>query len=106
MKFMRAIIFTGGKQYNIGVGEKLKIELLDTEEKTTVFDKVLMAFNPETGDSKIGMPYLDGAKVEADIIEHGKSKKVIVGKYHAKTRYRRKIGHRQHYTEVKITSIT
>ncbi len=102
---MRAIIFTGGKQYNIKEGDALKVELLKTDGKKTVFDKVLMTFDEATGDAKIGAPFLAGAKVEADVLEDGQGKKVTVVKYHAKTRYRRKIGHRQMYTKVKITKI-
>lgn len=97
---------TGGKQYNVAAGDVLKIEKLNIDAKMAVFDKVLMTFEPESGESKIGTPFLSGAKVSAEILENGKSKKVTVVKYHAKTRYRRKIGHRQEYTKVKIIKIS
>jgi|SRR3989344_3165989 len=102
---MRAVIFTGGKQYNVGVGETLKIELLPTEDKKVVFDKVLMTFDPQGGETKVGAPYLAGAKVEAEVLGNGKAKKITVIKFHNKTHYNRKIGHRQHFTQVKITKV-
>jgi len=103
---MRAVIFTGGKQYNVKEGDILKVELLKTNGKKTIFDKVLMTFDETSGEAKIGAPYLDGVKVEAEVLGDGQDKKVTVVKYHAKTRYRRKIGHRQMYTKVKITKIS
>src|SRR3989304_3084584 len=103
---MRAVIFTGGKQYNVKEGDALKVELLKTDGKKTIFDKVLMTFDEATGDAKIGAPYLSGAKVEADVLEDGQGKKVTVVKYHAKTRYRRKIGHRQVDQKEKVTKIS
>ena len=102
---MRAVIFTGGKQYNVKEGDALKVELLKTDGKKMIFDKVLMTFDETSGEANIGAPYVDGAKVEAEVLESGKGKKVTVVKYHAKTRYRRKLGHRQMYTKVKITKI-
>lgn len=102
---MRAVIFTGGKQYNVGVGETLKIELLSTEDKKVVFDKVLMTFDPQGGETNVGAPYLAGAKVEAEVLGNGKARKITIIKFHNKTHYNRKIGHRQHFTQVKITKV-
>ncbi len=95
------IIETGGKQYLVSPGQKIKVEKLNAEEgMAVVFDKVLLAAD---GDKvEIGKPYLDGARVEAEVTENGRAKKVIVFKYKSKTRLRKKRGHRQHYTEVKI----
>lgn len=68
-----------------------------------MFDKVLLVAD-EKG-AKIGTPYLEGSKVEARVIKQARAKKVIVFRYHSKTRYRKKKGHRQHFTEVEITAI-
>ena len=96
-----AIIETGGKQYRVAQGMKLRVEKLAVEAGATVtFDKVLLVAD---GDSvKIGAPYISGEKVEAKVVEQGRDKKKIIFKYHSKTRYRKKKGHRQHFTEVEI----
>ena len=102
MKF--AVIQTGGKQYKVSPGQKVKIEKVDSEkEGPFVFDKVLLVAEGEA--VKIGEPYVSGAKVEGKIVRQGRDRKKIVFKYHSKTRYRRKKGHRQHFTEVHITGI-
>jgi len=99
-----AIIETGGKQYRVSEGKKIKVEKLDAEEgKSFVFDKVLLINDDKS--TKIGTPYIDGAKVDAKILEQGRSKKVIVFRYHPKTRYRKKKGHRQPFTQLEITKI-
>ena len=101
---MFAIIETGGKQYRVAAGDKLKIEKLDVAEGGAVlFDKVLLTGNGE--DVKVGTPHVAGAKVEGKILQQGRAKKVIVFKYHSKTRYRKKKGHRQMFTEVEIVGI-
>lgn len=101
---MFAIIETGGKQYRVTSGQKLKIEKLDAESGgNLVFDKVLLMADEE--NVQVGFPYLSGAKVEAKVFKQGREKKVIVFKYHSKTRYKKKKGHRQHYTEVEIAGI-
>lgn len=100
---MYAIIETGGKQYRVEEGRYIKIEKLDNEEGSNVeFDKVLMV---KDGELKVGKPYVDGAKVSGKVIEQGKDKKVVVFKYRAKKRYRKKTGHRQPYTKVLIEKI-
>ncbi len=98
---MFKIIQTGGKQYKVSSGQKLKIEKLSAEAGVNVvFDKVLLVAD---GDSvKIGAPYLSGEKVEGKILRQARDKKKIVFKYHSKTRYRKKKGHRQPFTEVEI----
>ncbi len=101
MKF--AIIQTGGKQYKVSSGDKIKIEKLNANSgENFVFDKVLLVANGE--DVKIGAPYVEDAKVEAKILRQDKEKTKIVFKYHSKTRYRKKKGHRQPFTEVLISS--
>ena len=95
------IIQTGGKQYKISSGQKLKVEKLETKDgDSVIFDKVLLVADGE--NVKIGAPYVEGAKVEAKILKQGRDKKKIVFKYHSKTRYRKKKGHRQSFTEVEV----
>ena len=100
-----AVIKTGGKQYIVSPGEKLKVEKLDAEKNSMVsFDEVLLVVDGER--IEIGTPHVAGAKVEAKIIEQGRAKKLLVFRYRAKSRYRKKRGHRQPYTEVQIEGIT
>ena len=99
-----AIIETGGKQYKIKEGDTIFVELLSSDDgETIIFDKVLAVFDNK--GTKIGTPYIEGAIVEASVIKSGKSKKVIVYKMKRRKGYRRKQGHRQPYTKVKIDKI-
>ena len=99
-----AVIKTGGKQYLVKEGEILKIEKIEPARgKTIKFDQVLLRVDGELVE--IGKPYLKDAKVEAEILEQGKRPKITVIKYKAKVRYKRKKGHRQLFTKVKITKI-
>ena len=100
---MYAIIETGGKQYNVTVGDTIKVEKLDVNPgDSMVFDKVLFA----SGDTpKVGAPYIQGASVSASVLEQGKEKKVIVYKYKAKKGYHKKKGHRQPFTSLRIDAI-
>ena len=101
---MYAIIETGGKQYRVQEGDVLNIEKLNVEAGDVVeFDKVLVLAGEEL---KVGAPYVEGAKVVGEVVENGKAKKVIIFKYKAKKDYRKKQGHRQPYTMVKIVSLT
>lgn len=109
---MFVIIETGGKQYKVAVGQKLKLEKLSAQEGDNFsFDKVLLLVGEHgTGtrngvEVKIGTPYIPGAKAEAKVLRQGRADKVIVFKYHSKTRYRKKKGHRQPFTEIQITNI-
>jgi large subunit ribosomal protein L21 len=100
-----AIIETGGKQYKVAAGDVVSIEKLPGDNKEgdkVTFDKVLLV---EGKDTKIGSPYVDGAKVEAELVEEGKGKKLNILRFRAKSRYTRRIGHRQHFSKVKITKI-
>jgi len=99
-----AIVETGGKQYKVEPGQKLKVEKLEVEPGATLsLDKVLLVVE---GDAvKVGTPYVTGAKVEAKVLKQGKGDKKIVFKYHSKTRYRKKKGHRQLYTELEVLSV-
>lgn len=99
-----AVIETGGKQYKVSPGQKIRVEKLDAEEGADFsFDRVLLRVDGEKVE--IGTPYISGAKVEAKILRNGRERKKIVFKYHSKTRYRKKKGHRQHFTEVEIERI-
>lgn len=101
---MLAIIKTGGKQYKVAVGDKIKVEKLEGEAGTEiVFSEVL--FVGDEKDVKVGTPFLEGAQVTGKIIETAKGKKVVGMKFKAKKRYRVKFGHRQTMTEVEITKI-
>lgn len=101
MKF--AIIETGGKQYKVSRGTNISIEKLPGDEGSEItFDKVLLT----SGDVvSVGAPYIKGAEVVAKIVKQFREDKKIVFRYHSKTRYRKKKGHRQHKTEVEITKI-
>ncbi|MFA6990385.1 MAG: 50S ribosomal protein L21 [Candidatus Gastranaerophilaceae bacterium] len=100
-----AVIETGGKQYKVAAGQKLKIEKVEGEKGTKVsFDKVLLLAESDVA-AEIGTPIVKGAKVEAEVVKQSRDKKKIVFRYHSKTRYRKKKGHRQSYTEVEIKSI-
>ncbi|MBC7088383.1 MAG: 50S ribosomal protein L21 [Tissierellales bacterium] len=101
---MYAIIETGGKQYKVQEGDIVYVEKLHADEGETVnFDKVLLLSN-ENGITA-GKPYVEGAKVEGKILNHGKQKKIVVYKYKAKKNERRKHGHRQPFTKVQIEKI-
>jgi len=100
-----AIIKTGGKQYLVSPGQKIKIEKINTSPgKEVVFNDVLLLMNKK-GQIKIGQPIVKGAKVKGKVIAQGKGEKIIVFKYKPKKRYKKKQGHRQLYTEVEITKI-
>ncbi len=101
---MYAIIETGGKQYRVQEGDTLFIEKLDVTQGDTIeFDKVLVL--SKDGQLTVGSPAVNGATVSATVVENGKGPKVIVFKYKAKKDYRKKQGHRQPYTKVKIQNI-
>ncbi len=101
---MFGVIETGGKQYKVSVGDIIKVEKLEGEDGTKInFDKVLLVSSEK--DTKIGEPYLDGVKVSAEILSQGRGKKVISLRYKPKKRVRVKRGHRQYFTEIKITEI-
>src|SRR4030042_2782025 len=101
---MLAVILTGGKQYLVSPGQKLKVEKLNKKEGDEVaFDNVLLI--EKQNKVEIGTPYVAGAKVTGKVISQDKHKKVIAFKYKAKKRYHKKKGHRQAYTEVEIKRI-
>ena len=101
---MYAVIQTGGKQYRVAEGEILRVELLEKGLKEAfTFDRVLLVDNE--GELKVGKPTLEGATVSAEVICHDRRKKVFIFKKKRTTTYQRTQGHRQGYTEVRITGI-
>jgi large subunit ribosomal protein L21 len=101
---MYAVIEAGGKQHRVVEGETLKLEKLDAATGETVeFDRVLMVGEGE--GVKIGAPVVEGGKVTAEVVAHGRHDKVRIVKFNRRKHYRNETGHRQWYTEVKITGI-
>ena len=101
---MYAVFQTGGKQFRVEPGSKLRVPTLEAKEGTTVsFDHVLLASD---GDGvSVGQPTVSGASVKAEILRHGKDRKIIVFKRKKRKGYRRKQGHRQKFTEIRIAEI-
>lgn len=101
---MYAVVETGGKQYKVSAGEIIEVEKLPLEVGQKVeLDRVLLV--SDENKVQVGSPIVEGAKVMATVADQGKSKKVIVFKYRPKNRYRRKAGHRQAYTRLRIDKI-
>jgi large subunit ribosomal protein L21 len=102
---MYAVIVSGGKQYRVAEGHTLKVEKLVAEEGTSFeLDKVLMVVNGD--DIKIGTPVVEGAKVSAEVVAHGRGKKVRIIKFKRRKHHMKQMGHRQWFTEIKITGIS
>jgi large subunit ribosomal protein L21 len=101
---MYAVIKTGGKQYTATPGEELKVEKLAGEVGETIaFDRVLLTSDGE--DVNLGKPYLENTRVLGRITRHGKNRKIVVFKYKRRKGYRKKRGHRQNYTLVRVENI-
>ncbi|HIG40374.1 MAG: 50S ribosomal protein L21 [bacterium] len=102
---MYAVIKSGGKQHRVEPGEVLDLEKLDAEAGETIsFDEVMMIGDGE--DIKIGTPLVEGGKVTAEVVKHGRGDKITIIKFHRRKHYRRQAGHRQWFTKVKITDIS
>lgn len=102
---MYAIIKTGGKQYKVTEGDLLKIESLAAEDGSTVsFNDVLMVADGEV--VKLGTPLVEGGQVSAEVVSHGRGDKVRIVKHRRRKHYHKEQGHRQNYTEVRITGIS
>ena len=100
-----AIVQTGGKQYRVQTGDLIRVESLPADEGDVVeLSNVLLV--SRDGDVTMGTPNVKRATVKAEVVAQDRNKKVVVFKYKAKTRYRRKSGHRQAYTELKVTDIS
>ncbi len=102
---MYAVIKTGGKQYRVVEGQTLKVEKLNVEKGNSIeLDEVLMVAD---GDNiKIGAPLVAGGKVSATIEDHGRGEKIRIIKFNRRKHFRKQMGHRQSYTEIKITGIS
>lgn len=101
---MYAVIKTGGKQYRVSVGQMIKLEKLEAEAGEKVdFPEVLMVGEGE--NVKLGAPFVEGAKVTAEVVEQGRGKKVTILKFKRRKHHMKRRGHRQDFTEVKITDI-
>ncbi len=102
---MYAVIMTGGKQYRVSQGDKLRVEKLDVAEGDSVeIDQVLMVVDGD--DIRIGAPVLEGGKVTAEVKAHGRGAKVEIIKFHRRKHHMKRQGHRQAYTELEITGIS
>jgi large subunit ribosomal protein L21 len=102
---MYAVLKTGGKQYRASQGDRLRVERLTAEVGDEVeFDQILLV--GEGADVKVGSPLVKGGKVAAKVTAQGRSKKIEIVKFRRRKHYKRQAGHRQHYTEVEITSIS
>ena len=101
---MHAVFVSGGKQHRVEVGQSIKLEKLEVETGAAIdFDRVLLVSDGQ--DVKIGEPELKGAKVTAEVVAHGRHKKVSIIKFKRRKHHMKRMGHRQWYTEVKITGI-
>jgi|SRR5210317_1524242 large subunit ribosomal protein L21 len=101
---MYAVFKTGGKQYRATTGDVIKVEKIEAEKGATVeLDQVLMVGEGE--DVKVGAPYLEGGKVTATVVDHGRRDKIKVIKFKRRKNYRRQMGHRQYFTQIEITGI-
>lgn len=101
---MYAVIQSGGKQHRVAEGQTIRLEKLEVETGATIeFDNVLMIANGE--DVKIGAPFVDGGKVTAEVVTHGRGEKVKIVKFRRRKHHRKQAGHRQWFTEVRITGI-
>ncbi|GGA67895.1 50S ribosomal protein L21 [Neiella sp. HB171785] len=102
---MYAVFQSGGKQHRVAEGQTVRLEKLDVETGAAVeFDKVLLVANGE--DVTIGAPFVEGGKVKAEVVTHGRGKKVKIVKFRRRKHSRKQAGHRQWFTEVKITAIS
>src|SRR6056297_481917 len=99
---MYAVFSTGGKQYRASEGDVVRVEKLEAEKGSTIeLDQVLMVGEGE--DVRIGTPVVDGGKVTAEVVEHGRGDKIRIIKFRRRKHSMKQMGHRQYYTDIKIT---
>ena len=102
---MYAVFVSGGKQHRVAEGDVVKLELIDAEPGSAIeFDNVLLVANGD--DVKIGAPTVEGGKVTGEVVTHGRGEKVKIIKFRRRKHSRKQMGHRQWFTEVKITGIS
>ena len=101
---MFAVFQSGGKQHRVSEGDVVKLELLTAEPgEEVIFDRVLLVANGD--DVKVGAPVVEGAKVTAEVVSHGRHDKINIIKFRRRKHHMKRQGHRQWFTEVKITGI-
>jgi len=101
---MYAVFSTGGKQYRASEGDVVRVEKLEADKGSTIeLDQVLMVGEGE--DVRIGSPVVDGGKVTAEVVDHGRGEKVRIVKFRRRKHSMKQMGHRQYYTDIKITGI-
>jgi large subunit ribosomal protein L21 len=101
---MYAVFRSGGKQYRASQGDRLRVEKIEADVGDSIeFNEILLV--GEGADVKVGAPLLKGGKVEAKVTAQGRTDKISIIKFRRRKHYKRQYGHRQHYTEVEITSI-
>lgn len=101
---MYAVIASGGKQYRVSEGETIKLETLPVEVgKEVIFDKILLVSDGD--EIQVGVPYIAGVKVNAEVIDHGRGEKIRIIKFRRRKHHMKQMGHRQDYIQVKITEI-
>jgi large subunit ribosomal protein L21 len=101
---MYAVIVSGGKQHRVSEGQVFKVQKLNFEEGASIeFDQVLMIGAEDA--TQVGQPYVAGARVKADVIKHGRGDKIRIIKFRRRKHHMKRMGHRQDYTEIKITHI-
>ena len=100
-----AVVQSGGKQYRVAEGDTIRVESIDESDggQVEIGDVRMIS---RDGEVVLGSPTVDGASVTAEVVGHGKGRKVVVFKYKPKVRYRRRTGHRQRYTDLKVTGIS
>ena len=100
-----AVVQSGGKQYRVAEGDTIRVEAIDESDggQVEIGDVRMIS---RDGEVMLGSPTVEGASVTAEVVGHGRGKKVVVFKYKSKVRYRRRTGHRQSYTELKVTGIS
>lgn len=102
---MYAVFVSGGKQHRVAEGDVVRLELLEADAGQTIeFDQVLLVSNGD--EVKIGAPLVEGGKVKAEVVTHGRGEKIRIVKFRRRKHHRKQAGHRQYFTEVKITGIS
>lgn len=102
---MYAVFVSGGKQHRVAEGDVVRLELLEADAGQTIeFDQVLLVSNGES--VKIGAPLVEGGKVKGEVVTHGRGEKIRIVKFRRRKHFRKQAGHRQYFTEVKITGIS
>jgi large subunit ribosomal protein L21 len=103
---MYAVVRTGGRQYRVEPGQEIDVERLPHDEGEAIELSDVLLVKPDDGETVIGQPVIDGAVVKATVVKQARGRKIFVWKYIPKQRYRRRRGHRQYFTRLRIDSIT